>query len=177
MIHQKLIQGLKGLSAVCAACLAVAAHAAPGQTDFAQGKAQVEVASPPQILPVEDLRFGQILAPPVAGTVTITPAGSVTSSFALPAWPSVRGPAQFLVLGDANRRFITSHSNSTVISNANGASMTVSNLAFNRSSASPINRLDANGFFILYIGGTLNVQANQQPGDYSGVFEVTVFYL
>ena len=38
-------------------------------------------------------------------------------------------------------------------------------------------RLDASGSFDLYVGGRLNVNANQQVGTYSGTFDVTVLYL
>ena len=60
--------------------------------------------------------------------------------------------------------------------------MVVSTLTYNRPSGQgqgvgQHNRTDQNGYFILYVGGTLNVQAGQEPGSYSGVFDVTVVYL
>lgn len=177
MTHPVPIRFGKGLAASLAACLAVASHAAPGDTDTASGTANAVVVVPPQIVAIDSLRFGQLISPPTAGTVTIAPNSSITSTLDLTAFPSVRAPARFLVVGERNRRFITSISNSTVISTASSATMIVSALQFTRTTASPINRLNASGTFDLYVGGTLNVQANQQPGQYSGVFEVSVIYL
>lgn len=172
----------KGLVAGLAAILSVAGHAAPGETSTASGTARVQVVAPPQVVALDSLRFGQLMSPPTAGTVTVAPNGTVTSTLDLVSFPSVRAPAHFLVVGERNRRFVTAVSNSTVILNQNGTPMVVSALTYNRPTAqgqgqNQHNRTDNRGFFNLYVGGTLNVLANQQPGEYSGEFEVTVVYL
>ena len=178
MRSAKIFRSLGGLVAGAAACLASAGQAAPGDTSTTNGEAAAIVVQPLQIVAVDQLRFGVIQSSPVAGTVTVSPEGVISSSFDLSAFPSTRAPAYFVVAGERNRRFISSISNSTVISNANGATMIVSDLDFTRTNApNPINRLNAAGTFNLYVGGELNVQADQEPGNYSGVFDVTVLYL
>lgn len=177
MTHPISIRSLKGLVALIAACLATASHAAPGDTSEADGTASAQVVAPLQIVPINPLRFGRILAPPTAGSVTIGPDGSIASSLDLTATPSTRAPAQFLVLGERNRRLVITVSNSTVISSVNGDTMIVSALTLNPPTRGRFHQFNRSDVMDLYVGGTLNVQANQAPGSYSGVFEVTVTYL
>ncbi|MFZ9396404.1 MAG: DUF4402 domain-containing protein [Erythrobacter sp.] len=160
----------------------MAGHAAPGDTFSVNGSARAIISQPPQVTALEELRFGIIMSPAANGTVTVTPGGTVTSTLDLTAFPSTRAPARFLVHGERNTRFITTVSNSTVIVNQNGTPMVVSNLTYNRPAAqgqgqAQHNRTGNNGLFDLYVGGTLNVRANQEAGQYSGVFDVTVVFL
>ncbi|MGQ7830320.1 DUF4402 domain-containing protein [Altererythrobacter sp. Z27] len=182
MTHPVFIRYGKRLVAGLAACLAMASHAAPGNTDTASGTATVTLIEPPSITAIDDLRFGRIMSLPAAGTVTIAPGGAVTSTIDLTGTPSIRGPGRFLVFGERNRRFITVVSPSTVIVNENGTPMVVTALNYNRPASqgqgqAQHNRTNQSGFFDLYVGGTLNVLSNQEPGEYSGIFEVTVVYL
>jgi len=182
MTHPVLIRYGKGLVAGLAACLAVASHAAPGDTDTASGVATVTLIQPPSVTAIDDLRFGRIMSLPAAGTVTIAPAGTVTSTIDLTGTPSVRGPARFLVFGERNRHFVTTTSLGILIRNANNTPMAVTPLTFNRPTGQgqgvgQHNRTNQSGFFDLYVGGTLQVSSNQEPGEYSGVFEVTVVFL
>lgn len=182
MAHPNSIRMLKGLFALGAACLAVAGHAAPGDTTTINGTARALVVQPPQVEAIDDLRFGTIMSPPANATVTVSHTGAVTSALDLTAFPSVRAPARFLVIGERNSRFVTTVSPSFLITNANGTAMTVNNVTFTRPASggngqNQFNRTNQNGVFNLYVGGTLNVRANQEAGTYSGEFEVVVVFL
>lgn len=181
MAHPESIRMLKGLFALGAACLAVAGHAAPGDTSTVTGTARALVVQPPQVEAIDDLRFGTIMSPTVNSTVTVSHTGAVTSTLDLTAFPSVRAPARFLVIGERNSRFATIISPPFAITNASGASMMVDNLTYNRPASNgngqnQYNQTDRNGVFNLYVGGTLNVRANQQAGSYSGEFLVVVVF-
>lgn len=182
MAHPLPIRMLKGLIACGAACMAIAAQAAPGDTFTVEGTATAIVVQPPQITAIDALRFGVIMSPTASGTITVVPDGTFSTTLDLTGTPSTRAPARFLVTGERNRRFVTAISPSTVLLNANNTPMIVSDLTYNRpqgngSGVGQHNRTDRNGVFNLFVGGTLNVQANQEAGDYSGEFVVTVVYL
>ncbi len=182
MARSTIIKGITGLAAAAAACLAGAGHAAPGNSTTVNGTARAVITQPPQVTALDELRFGILMSPAANGTVTVAPNGTVTSTLDLTGFPSTRAPARFLVHGERNTRFLTVIPNSTVILNQNGTPMVVSNLTFNRPAAqgqgqAQNNRTDQNGFFTLFVGGTLQVRANQEAGNYSGTFEVTVVFL
>ena len=162
-------------AAVALAALAPAtALAAPGDVSVVTGTATVLVVEPFTITPLQDLRFGAMAQPIVAGTVTVSPASVVTSTYDLSAFPGGRGAAEFFVFGDPNRRFLTFLPNTATISNG-AASMTVNNFTANVTPGGT--RLNAAGQYFLRVGGRLNVNANQAPGSYSGTFNVRVIYL
>lgn len=182
MAHPNSIRMLKGLFALGAACLAVAGHAAPGDTTTINGTAKALVVQPPQVEAIDDLRFGTIMSPTANATVTVSHTGAVSSTLDLTGFPSVRAPARFLVIGERNSRFLTVTSPNFLITNANGASMRVDNMTINRptnngNGPSQNPRTDQNGVFNLYVGGTLNVRANQEAGFYSGEFDVIIVFL
>ena len=182
MVRLKSIRMLKGLIACGAACLAIAGQAAPGDTSSSEGTATALVVQPPQITAVDALRFGVIMSPAASGTVTVVPDGTFSTTLDLTGTPSTRAPARFLVFGERNRRFVTAVSPSMVVLNENNTPMVVSNMTYNRPSGNgqgqgQHNRTNQNGLFNLYVGGTLNVQAGQEAGLYSGEFDVTVVYL
>lgn len=166
--------------AVLCAGYPVAAVAAPGDTFTISGNGRANVVEPVDIQPVADLRFGRIVQPATAGTLTIgvdgseTSTGGVTAAMNTPQGPNGRGPAAFAVFGDANRRFLVFHSNSITLTSGTSF-MTVSNLDAN---AGPpgFSNLDANGYYALFIGGELAVAANQPAGVYTGTFEIRVQY-
>lgn len=161
-----LLVGALGLAAV-------SAQAAPGDSKTVTGTTNVTIAQPAQIQKVDDLRFGVIVRPLTAGIVEIDPAGSISANIDVSTYPGNRGPSRFLLVGDNNRRFLVFLPSRINISNGT-ATMRVDRFRMNAVNGST--RFDANGRYNLYVGGRLNVGANQAVGQYSGTFDVTVVY-
>lgn len=155
------------------------AWAAPGNSTTLPGSVEVAVVDPVGIQPVAPLRFGRIIRPTTAGTITINPddsfttTGGVTANATTPQAVNGRGRSAFAVFGDPNRLFIRFLPNTITISNG-ASTMTVNQFASN---AGFLARFDASGYYALFVGAQLNVGANQQVGTYSGTFDVTVLYL
>ena len=83
------------------------------------------------------------------------------------------GPASFEIIGDPASTYIVTLPESVTLSSANGKSMQVNQFT---SLPSATGQLDGGGRQTLYVGGTLNVEANQLFGSYSGVMAVTLEY-
>ncbi len=152
-----------------------AAQAEPGATNAqTDGAATAQIVGPFQIEPIADLRFGSIMQPAAAGNVSIQSDGTVTTALTFSATSGPRGPAVFVVTGEANRRFLVQLPSPITISNGT-STMTVDQF---RSNTVPpgIARFSNTGFYILNVGGRLKVNANQEPGSYTGTFDVTVLY-
>lgn len=153
-----------------------AAYAAPGATNAqTDGAATAQVVGMFEIAPITDLRFGAIMQPSTNGTVTVGSDGTVTTPLTFSNTSGPRGPASFVVRGDPNRLFVTFLPGSTAISNG------TSNMTVNQFRANTVffglARLSSTGLYILNVGGRLSVNANQEPGSYTGTFDVTVLYL
>ena len=168
------------LAATAAICFGVfcAESVAAQAGDQLEGIAQAVVVEPAGITAIEDLRFGAIMQPATAGTVTIGTDSSVTATggaivgITTPQPPSSRGAGRFTIVGDANRFFRIEEPKNFTISNG-VASMTVKKL---RSNLNGRDQFDADGRFELRIGGELSIGANQPTGDYTGTYEVSVVY-
>jgi|GEM_PF-3419733 len=144
------------------------------------GAGRAEVVIPGQIQALEDMRFGAIVRPVGASTVTVAPNGAVSATgeiaanLNIPQPPEGRGPARFRLDGTERRAFVALLPSSITLSNG-GATMQVRNITSNLPRL--LNRFDASGLFFLNIGGTLEVNGGQQTGQYSGEFDVTVIFL
>lgn len=164
-------------AAVCFCAFAAEPVAAQAAKARLEGSAQAVVVEPAGITAIEDLRFGAIMQPATAGTVTVDTDDSISATggavvgITTPQ-PGTRGAGRFTITGDANRMFRVSHPNRLTIFNGT-ASMTVDKL---RSNVNGQERFDANGSYELRIGGRLQIGANQPAGDYTGTYEVTVIY-
>ncbi|NTW63472.1 MAG: DUF4402 domain-containing protein [Chlorobiaceae bacterium] len=120
-----------------------------------------------------DLAFGNIIAGPSAGTVTINPFGSGARSFTTVTGTNLLpfGPAQFKVTGDANANYTVSLPSSDITIYSGTNTMTVD--AFTKTVTTGTL---TGGSDVFRVGGTLHVGANQPSGTYSGTFNVTAAY-
>jgi hypothetical protein len=170
------------MAVALAGAFAAQAQAAPAQ---ASGLAQANVVVTGSIVPVDILRFGQIVQPTSAGTltiavasngaVTITPAGGVTAaSIGILQTGLGRGAGMFELTGSPNRQTTTTLPTSITISNG-AQTMTVNNFSANTNGGGKL-KLDATGHAQLLVGARLNVGANQVPGNYSGTYTITVAF-
>jgi hypothetical protein len=130
------------------------------------------------------LDFGAVVASGALGTVTMAPDNTRTEGGGVTLHASnVGSAAEFSVTGQANFTYsITLPAGATTISDGGTNTMTVSTWTSNPTVLAG-GQLDGTGNQTLRVGATLNVAANQAPGDYSsefaggsGPFTVTVNY-
>lgn len=172
--------------AAFALCAPVAVHAAPGDTAASAGEAEVVVVRPLQLSKARDLDFGRIAARPTAGTVTVNPAtGACTKTGAILHLGGCAS-AEFAGMGTRNQLIYVQVQNVTQLTGP-GAPMNMTNLqidgggdlafSFFQIFGWSVYRINpTNGIFDFRVGGTLNVNANQAPGDYQGSFNVRIEY-
>jgi hypothetical protein len=159
-----------------------AAHAAPGDSATGAGTAEASVVERFQVVNDDGLRFGTFTRPATPGTLSVAVNGTVSgtsgmsSTYNVPQTGTGRGPASFHLFGSRNRIVQVTLPTSFNISSG-PATMLVDNLVRNASNNGNLEvRLNNRGYFLLLVGGRLNVAANQLGGTYSGTFDVTVVY-
>lgn len=139
----------------------------------AAAEATAKIITPIQLTNTQGLAFGNIAASNNPGTVTISPAGTRTSSGGVT--PSAIGTfhaAIYNAAGEPNATYtITLPSSITISLGAN--SMTVDGFTSDPASTGT---LTVGGTQTINVGATVNVGANQAPGDYSGTYDVTIAY-
>ena len=163
------------------AILAIATPAAaePGDTAMQSGTTAAEVIEPGALVKLDDLRFAAFASPSARATMTITAYGVVSATGEVATTmnafssPGGRGPARFRVQGTDNRAFIPFIPRRVTISNGT-STMEVDRMTDN---VLGLGLLDRDGRYTYQIGGRLTVEANQEPGNYSGEFQLTVLFL
>jgi len=140
----------------------------------ASADASARIVAPLEISKVADLKFGNIAAGPEAGTVVMSDADvrSATGGVILIAAGNVSNAAKFDIVGYPDASFtISLPASITLASDKN--EMEVDNFV---SSLGASSNLDGSGEAELKVGATLNVDANQAVGLYTGSFDVTIAY-
>ncbi len=187
--------------AVGALLAALACIALPGMARAERvtvtGQTQAVVVSPLSVVKVQDLDFGRIVPRPTAGTVTVdTVTGgcvvtgaimqvgtcrlarfdgmgtkNMNARISLTSVVDLTGPGQTMVLDN-----VILGPNSTISltgnSNANGKGVGLTKGGNGARYSITTN----SGIYSLYVGGRLNVNANQAPGVYTGSISITVQY-
>ena len=140
----------------------------------ATGSATANIVIPLEITKNVDLAFGNIAAGPSTGVVTIATDGtrSGVGGVTLIAAGNVSNSAQFSLTGYPSATFAIALPGSITIANG-GYQMTVDGFV---SSLGMTSTLDFNGQAALNVGANLNVNADQEPGLYTGSFDITVAY-
>ncbi len=158
--------------------VAAPAAAEPGDTATQSGTSSAEIIEPGAVTRLDDLRFAAFASPATAATMTITPDGAVSATGEVAttmnafSGPADRGPARFRIQGTDNRAFVPFFPRSVTITNGT-STMVVDRMSDNIRGRAI---LDEDGRYIYQIGGTLNVNANQEPGNYRGEFTVSVLF-
>ena len=144
----------------------------------ATSSATASIVQPINLLKVRDLSFGNIAAGETSGTVVLAPTAagirSASGGVTLPAWSGTVQSAKFIVSGvDGYTYSIILPSASITLSDGTH-SMTIDNFTSIPSGSG----LFTPGSQIIYVGATLNVNANQEEGDYESTedIEITVNY-
>ena len=150
------------------------AFAQAGPTSTTQGTADAVVVESIQVSPTEGttLNFGRIAAE--AGTVTVNPDSTYSSSPNMIVDAANIGAAGFDVTGTANLAYSADIDSTVTLTGDGGGTMSAS---LNPSGTTAVSSsLDVNGSDQFNVGGTLTVGDDQTPGTYQGQFAVTVQY-
>ena len=173
----------RGLTALAILIAPVAASPALAQSN-AQSEAEAIVLRPLSFFKVNDLDFGDIIPSASAGTVRLNPDGSRSRTGGVTLAGDDGAPARFAGLGSFNRQVNISLGSNTIWITGPGTRMRVRNFEIGSTptailSTSPTRfRITSPlGNYNFPVGATLEVGANQAPGDYSGTFTITLNYL
>lgn len=143
----------------------------------ATATASATIIQPINIQNTGDLQFGNIAVNNQPGTVVVATNSSRTSTggITLPSNTGNISAASFDVTGEQNDTYALSLPTSATLSdNNNNNTMTVNN--FVSSLDNNVGTLSNQGTDAFTVGATLNVDANQPAGTYTGTFDVTVNY-
>lgn len=169
---------LAGLAALGTCLSASAALAASGSGTTVTGTAQARVLQPLSMTNTGAMRFGQIVQPSSPGTVTLSPAGTLTSAGGAAGNELIAqtsgGPqaGDFTITSAPNTLFTVYGPISFNLTNG-GATMPVTLLTgtLQQVSASPTTVV-----YRLRVGGTLSLAANQAVGTYTGSYTLQTVY-
>lgn len=146
------------------------------QSATTSASASAVIIAPLTITRVADLHFGTIMRSAAAGTVSVAATDGTRSStggVTLSALAPAHARAQFSVEGESGRTYgITLPTTDIIITNATSDEMEVNTFVSDPSGTGTITA----GTSTLYVGATLQVDANQPSGAYTGTFDVTVNY-
>jgi hypothetical protein len=140
-------------------------------------EAKAEIIAGIALTKTQDLDFGVIVSNAGGGTVTLDQSNTISTTGGLvTAQGSVNKQAMFSVSGQPGYQYDVGLPNTPItISAGFGKSMSVGSFKSFPDAAAPIT-LDAGGFSSFDVGATLTVGAAQEPGVYSGTFDVSVAY-
>lgn len=155
--------------------LSLALPFAPAHAAIEPANSRAIVVTPLSLVKVDDLNFGTLVPSASSGLVTIdamtgaqsagggvTPYGSAIAQRAYFVGAGTEGQSVVIVLGPA-----------PLLDDGNGNTMPVLALTLD----GPVLRTIPNDRAVhIYVGGILSVNANQEPGDYDGTFDMTVNY-
>lgn len=149
----------------------------------ADADARAVTIGPLSVVNIADLEFGSIIPSATAGTVFIdTRNGNRTTTGGVTLAAGANNRANFIIYGGPNQIVEISIPGSTTITHSNGSdNMLIDQMAIgngNRNFSTFVRGLLGTlGIYQLTVGGRLNVDADQQDGDYTGSFIMTVDYL
>ena len=149
-----------------------------GQNATSSATAQASIVQPINLSKVRDLSFGNISAGESSGTVVLEPTAastrSVNGGVTLPSGSGTVQSAIFIASG-VNGYAYTITLPSAAITLSDGTHLMT---ADNFTSVPSGSGIFTPGSQTIYVGATLNVNANQEAGDYESTedFEVTLNY-
>jgi Domain of unknown function (DUF4402) len=174
---------MNGARFACALAVALCAFSSPVRADSELVDAQVAIVERGTFFKVEDLHFGVVVPGSTAGTVVVAPNGTRTSTGGVTLAGNLHHPAEFAGRKPAgNAPVRISVGSNTIQLTGPGAPMTVRLFNGNTNPGqffitNPRNfqvQGQANGAFELRVGATLDVNANQAPGLYTGTWTLTL---
>ncbi|GAA4049049.1 DUF4402 domain-containing protein [Erythrobacter jejuensis] len=163
---------------------------AQAQSNSQNAPTRTELVERITIVKSKDMDFGRLAVDNNPGTVTLNPTDSetcTTSANVVHSGSCIA--AEFTGVGTTNRRIrIRKPRNRRIFLTGPGRRMQIRNVVFGYTEG--LQRLtartnrrsiryritDANGAFLVKLGGQLRIRRNQAPGVYSGTFNVDVDY-
>ena len=181
-------QGVRTFCALLGVAALTGALPAAAQQE-AYAVVQSEILDSSTVQNAADLDFGAIMPSGTAGTVVLTPGATATCTT---TGGIVRSgtckAASFtgLAFASADLRVQRPNGNSITLTGPGGATMQVNAFTFGSAGTTlyaganganhhfQVNALD--GTYLFFVGGRLNVAANQAPGIYNGTFQIRITY-
>jgi Domain of unknown function (DUF4402) len=156
----------------------------PAYADTKPGSAEITIVRPLSFVIDDGLDFGNVIRGTTAGTVTIAPNGTRTSTGGVTlANGGGHKAASFAGQGTFNQRVDVSIGANTIFLTGPGAAMRVRNFVIGSTPTAPLTTAptrftiaSASGIFNFPVGATLEVGANQVPGKYTGTWSITLNY-
>ncbi len=150
----------------------------------ASAPSQAVIVRPLSFFKVQDLLFGSIVRGTTAGTVTVAPDGTRTSTGGVTLVGTGYQPARFAGDGDPGQTVRIRMNTPTITITGPGAPMTVDTFTIG---STPTNTVlgggwdnftlgGAGGVFNFPLGARLQVNANQAAGTYTGTFSIELQY-
>lgn len=171
-IHDQYITRLIGglLFTLAALTSAPAAFAQNASSD-----SRAIALAPLSLVNVTDLEFGTMISGPTAGTATVNAfTGGRTTTGGVTGVTNDSSAARFVTYGGPLQFIFVTRGPLPVLTRDGGTeTMNVSGLTLD---GATFRFLNAAGVVDLNVGGTLQVGADQEPGTYSGTFDITVTY-
>lgn len=173
----------RNLLAICAMLVSLFAASVPLHAHSLSTDAQIAIVERGEFFKVEDLHFGVVIPGSTAGTIVVAPNGTRTSTGGVALTGNLHHAAEFAGRKPAgNAPVRVSVGSNTIQLTGPGAPMTVRLFRGNTNPAiafttNPRNyqvQGQSNGAFELRVGATLDVNANQAPGIYSGIWTLTL---
>lgn len=172
--------------AAVAAVAVVAANPAPAQAQTSQtSEARAFLVTPLSFVKETDLDFGVIIPGDADGTVFMDSAGAITTTNGIIVQDGTQQPARFWGYGEFNQRVLINIGQNTYTLTRAGGTETMLYDQVTIGSSPPIlittnprrfRIANPDGYFAFTIAGRLQVGADQAPGVYEGVFNVTLEY-
>ena len=171
-------------SAILMGSLAAVFAANPAFADTEQANSEAVIIRPLSFISYEDLKFGKIVPATTAGTVTVATDGTRTTNN-----PNIilvgndEQNARFTGQGTFNQRVDVSLGANSIFITGPGAPMRVRTFTIGSTPSVVLTTTprrfriaSTSGIFAFTIGATLEVGANQAPGQYSGNWDITLEY-
>ena len=160
------------------------AFSLPAVAQTTTSPANTEIVIDTRLVKLADLDFGEIIPGDTGGTITLTPAGAVSTSGSVIAAGGTTQPAEFRM---TRRLFIDfptyvgpagTDSIQLVHTSLPAQTMTLRDFTtdFNRTIIFGLPGYFFSTEYDFRVAGTLDVGANQEPGVYLGTFTVTIDY-
>jgi hypothetical protein len=162
---------MKNITLIAVAALA-AFSATPAFAADVESKAGARIVAPLQIANATPLYFGTI-APSLTANdqVVISPAGDKDCGAELTCMTDDHTAAAFKVSGAEDASYTIELPSEIAIVNGNGTKMAVTKFTGSKSAGKLVSGQDD-----FTVGGTLDVEAKQESGEYTGTFVVAVEY-
>jgi hypothetical protein len=169
------------LAIAFAAVLIVTSTASAQNTGNAYAYGKTKIVAGLSLAKTQDLQFGQIVRSAVAGTVVLDPtsANRVAAGGVTIGQNAGNTAARFVATGEPGYLYTltlpATIALTKTVTSGTAPTMNVSALT-STLGASGIGTLATDGTQTFSVGGTLNIGASQETGDYQGQFNVVVTY-